>query len=63
MANIEQELMIVPISIKDVASEGSHVQLFIDIIIILYIVKHYSATEETAGANLCNSFAFAEWSC
>ena len=44
MDNIEWELMIIPNYMKDDVSEASHVQLLIDIIIILYIVKHYSAT-------------------
>ena len=52
VANIEQELRIIPTCMKDDVSEASRAQLFIDI--ILYIVKHYR-TEETAGANLCNS--------
>ena len=55
VANIEQELVIIPNHMKDDVSEASHVQIFIDIM-MLYIGKQYNSTEETAGAYLCNSF-------
>ena len=41
--------MITPNRMKDDVSEASYVQILINIIIILYIVKQYSATEETTG--------------